>query len=64
MLRVTDTLGCTGTDSVSHPVYVKPKPKADFYAPDSIVCIRRQGETKEVSFVNRSKDGIAYKWDF
>ncbi len=64
VLRVTDTLGCTGTDSVSHPVYVKPKPKADFYAHDSIVCIRRQGETKEVSFVNRSKDGIAYKWDF
>ena len=64
VLRVTDTLGCTGTDSVSHPVYVKPKPKADFYAPDSIVCVRRQGETKEVSFVNRSKDGIAYKWDF
>ncbi|MBP5614539.1 MAG: PKD domain-containing protein, partial [Bacteroidales bacterium] len=64
VLRVTDTLGCTGTDSVSRPVYVKPKPKADFYAPDSIVCIRQQGETKEVSFVNRSKDGIAYKWDF
>ena len=64
VLRVTDTLGCTGTDSVSQPVYVKPKPKADFYTPDSVVCIRQQGDMKEVPFFNRSKDGVGYQWDF
>ncbi|MBQ6667184.1 MAG: PKD domain-containing protein [Bacteroidales bacterium] len=64
VLRVTDTLGCTGTDSVSHPVYVKPKPKAMFYAADSIQCVKQMGEYRDVHFVNQSQGAVAYEWDF
>ena len=64
VLRVTDTLGCTGTDSVSQPVYVKPKPQAAFYASDSVQCIRQIGESRTVHFVNCSQGAVGYEWDF
>ena len=64
VLRVTDTLGCTGTDSVSRPVYVKPKPKAMFTTKDSIQCIHNTNETRIVSFINQSQGAVAYEWDF
>lgn len=63
-LRVTDTLGCTGMDSVSGSVYVKPKPKADFYTPDSLNCIRNASDTICVKFVNTSRDAVSYSWSF
>lgn len=59
-LRVTDTLGCMGLDSISGSVFVKLKPKAGFYTPDSMNCIKNASDTLCVQFVNTSKDGAVY----
>lgn len=63
-LRVTDTIGCTGVDSVSGSVYVKLKPKAGFYTPDSVNCIRSASDSICVKFINTSEDGSRYVWSF
>ncbi len=65
VLRVTDTLGCTSTDSVSKTIFVKPKPKANFTSNDSIFCVKASGDKKMVNFVSTSSsDVVSYEWSF
>ena len=63
-LKVTDTLGCTTTDS-SKTVIVKQKPKAAFSTTDSIICVEDVQQQKNVSFTNQSStDAIQFLWNF
>lgn len=64
VLRVTDTMGCVTTDAGKVSVYVKPKPKAAFHTPDSLLCIFSSSESKTAVFVNTSQGAVAYEWAF
>ncbi|MBO4281674.1 MAG: PKD domain-containing protein [Bacteroidales bacterium] len=64
VLRVTDTMGCVTVDAGNVSVYVKPKPKAAFYTPDSLLCIMQLSDRKNVGFVNASQGAAAYEWFF
>ncbi len=63
-LRVTDTLGCLSVDSLSKTIFVRKKPKTDFYTPDSVLCIKTASDTRFVTFVNKTQGAATYHWDF